>query len=223
MVARRSPGRPGSGARERFIASAIVLLRSGGLAAAGVIQVTEHAKAPRGSLYHYFPDGKSQLVNEAIAVYQEQVSAHLAAALGSTAALGRRVEALFKGVAGRMEASGFFQSCAVGATVVDLTAAEESTQRATRDALAAWARTAEEHLREIEPFHRPRLARLLVTMLEGAQIAARAERNSRPLTEAAQAFNAVASGHLTKAPVARKAQHEKTLAGRARRTPVSPK
>ena len=55
------------GPRERMVFSAAQLLRHGGVAAAGMREVAAEAHAPRGSLQHYFPGGKEQVVNEAVA------------------------------------------------------------------------------------------------------------------------------------------------------------
>ncbi len=55
------------GPRERMVFSAAQLIRRDGVAATGMREVAAHAGAPRGSLQHYFPGGKEQLVNEAVA------------------------------------------------------------------------------------------------------------------------------------------------------------
>ncbi len=54
------------GPRERMVFSAAQLIRRRGVAGAGMRDVVAHAHAPRGSLQHYFPGGKEQLVNEAV-------------------------------------------------------------------------------------------------------------------------------------------------------------
>src|SRR5215467_3751972 len=55
------------GPRERMVFSAAQLLRRGGVAGVGMREVAARARAPRGSLQHYFPGGKEQVVNEAVA------------------------------------------------------------------------------------------------------------------------------------------------------------
>src|SRR2546423_3773437 len=52
-------------ARERMIRSAAVLFREHGVDATSFSQVLAHSGAPRGSIYHHFPGGKAQLVEEA--------------------------------------------------------------------------------------------------------------------------------------------------------------
>src|SRR5690348_3534239 len=60
--------------RERMVRSAAVLIREHGLARTGMREIAEAADAPRGSLQHYFPDGKDQVVSEAIDWIATQVT-----------------------------------------------------------------------------------------------------------------------------------------------------
>ncbi|MCU1647729.1 MAG: putative HTH-type transcriptional regulator [Nocardia sp.] len=52
-------------ARDRMVSSAAILFRERGVEATSLADVIEHAQAPRGSIYHHFPEGKPQLVAEA--------------------------------------------------------------------------------------------------------------------------------------------------------------
>ena len=52
--------------RDRMVEAALAGLQASGLAGAGINQVVAASGAPKGSLYHYFPGGKSQLVREAL-------------------------------------------------------------------------------------------------------------------------------------------------------------
>src|SRR2546423_13103861 len=52
--------------RDRMIVSAALLLREKGLTGTSFGDVIDHSGAPRGSIYHHFPDGKAQLVEEAV-------------------------------------------------------------------------------------------------------------------------------------------------------------
>ncbi|MBD9736107.1 helix-turn-helix transcriptional regulator, partial [Streptomyces sp. H28] len=44
-----------------MVFSAAQLIRREGVGATGMREVAAHARAPRGSLQHYFPGGKEQL------------------------------------------------------------------------------------------------------------------------------------------------------------------
>lgn len=179
----RSP----TGARERIVAATLTLLRQGGIHAAGLNDVVAQAQAPKGSLYHYFPEGKSQMVSAALKEYQYSVDLLLHEALHGHGSLTRRIIRLFEAIEQRMEGSGFSQSCAVGAVVLDLQP-EDDLRRLCDAVLAHWANTVAENLQELPAQQRAPAGRLLVTLLEGAQLAARAAGHSGPLKEAAKAF-----------------------------------
>lgn len=65
--------------RERLVATAARLFRFQGYHATGLNQIVEESQAPKGSLYHYFPEGKEQLGQEALRsagqVLRERLSA----------------------------------------------------------------------------------------------------------------------------------------------------
>jgi AcrR family transcriptional regulator len=52
--------------RERMVVSAALLIRERGAHATAISDVLEHSGAPRGSAYHYFPGGRTQLLCEAV-------------------------------------------------------------------------------------------------------------------------------------------------------------
>src|SRR5438045_1605979 len=54
-----------STAREDMIRTAAMLMRERGVEATSFSDVLEESGAPRGSIYHHFPDGKGEMVEEA--------------------------------------------------------------------------------------------------------------------------------------------------------------
>ena len=52
--------------RERMVASAAMLIRERGAHPTAIADVLAHSGAPRGSAYHYFPGGRTQLLCEAV-------------------------------------------------------------------------------------------------------------------------------------------------------------
>src|SRR2546423_6308205 len=67
--------------RERMIQSALVLMGEHGVEGTSFSQVLEHSGAPRGSIYHHFPGGKAQLIEEATRSGGELINSGLTAAL----------------------------------------------------------------------------------------------------------------------------------------------
>ena len=55
-----------SDARQKMIEGAVTLLALRGLEGTAFRDVLERSGAPRGSIYHHFPNGKDQLVEAAI-------------------------------------------------------------------------------------------------------------------------------------------------------------
>src|SRR3954447_24637299 len=52
--------------RERMVRSASQLIRRKGVSGTGLREIVVEADAPRGSLQHYFPGGKEELVSNAL-------------------------------------------------------------------------------------------------------------------------------------------------------------
>ena len=64
--------------RERMVVSAALLIRERGAHPTAIADVLQHSGAPRGSAYHYFPGGRTQLLCEAIDYAGEYIAAKIA-------------------------------------------------------------------------------------------------------------------------------------------------
>jgi TetR/AcrR family transcriptional regulator, lmrAB and yxaGH operons repressor len=60
------------GSRQRMIEAAIELMRGSGLSGAGINEIVRESAAPKGSVYHFFPNGKQQVVTEALETGRRQ-------------------------------------------------------------------------------------------------------------------------------------------------------
>lgn len=67
------------GPRERMVVHAADLIGRDGVAATSIGDVIAASSAPRGSIYHHFPGGKTQLVTEAVRYAGEFVAARIGA------------------------------------------------------------------------------------------------------------------------------------------------
>ncbi|MFF7750884.1 TetR/AcrR family transcriptional regulator [Streptomyces sp. NPDC007971] len=174
------------GPRERMVFSAAQLIRRDGVGATGMRDVAAHAGAPRGSLQHYFPGGKEQLVNEAVTWagrYAGRRVERFLAALDEPAPSG-----LFAAMAAQWtqeyETEGFAAGCPVAAATVDCAATGPAAREAAAAAFAAWCGPVAEALTGmgVSAARAASLATLMISTLEGAILMARAERDVRPLT-----------------------------------------
>ncbi|WP_062644160.1 TetR/AcrR family transcriptional regulator [Streptomyces maremycinicus] len=183
---------PERGPRERMVFSAAQLIRRGGVGATGMREVALHAGAPRGSLQHYFPGGKQQLVDEALAWAGRYAGRRVARFLDESAKAGEPTPAgLFAAMVRQWTdeytASGFAAGCPVAAATVDCAASGDSTREAAAAAFATWTGPVAEALTGLGvPAARAgSLATLMISALEGAILIARAERDVRALTTVA--------------------------------------
>ncbi len=172
------------GSRARMIEATIALMRGSGLSGAGINEIVRASGAPKGSVYHFFPAGKLQIVSEALAEYSQRVQAFIDAALASRNAPDEKVRALFDAFARRVEAGDFQSSCAVGTVTLDLEAGLEDLRGALADAFADWVALIERHVDCGDARRTKSFASLILTAIEGAYIRCRAERSSRPFREA---------------------------------------
>ncbi|MBG0831864.1 TetR/AcrR family transcriptional regulator [Planomonospora sp. ID67723] len=168
-----------AGPRAAMIRSAIRLIRRRGIAAVSFADVLADSGAPRGSIYHHFPGGKSQLVEEATRSAAEQLNTRVARVLGASDAPGalRAMADLWRR---GLEAGDHTVGCPIVAAAL-------GTERTARDiageTFETWCGLIADKL--VADGADPRRARsvavLVVGALEGALVFAQAQRSSAPL------------------------------------------
>lgn len=175
--------------RERILHAAVRLISTQGVSGTGLREIVAASDAPRGSLQHYFPGGKDQLVAEAIELAGEAAArrvGRLAANLES-----QKPGALFAAMAGAWRdvyaRRGFAEGCPIGATAADSAAVSPVLRDAARRAMDRWQESVADALVDLGvPEHRASpLALLMLSSLEGALIMARSRRDAEPLTTVA--------------------------------------
>ncbi|MDR6861889.1 TetR/AcrR family transcriptional regulator [Phycicoccus sp. 3266] len=176
--------------RENMVYVAAQKLREQGVAGAALRTVAAEAGAPRGSLQHYFPGGKDQLVTEALAwaggFAASRVTAYLERA--RTPSPSGLFTAVVREWVDELERRDFARGCPVAATVVDCAEGSEDLRRAAADALATWQRPLREGFASMGVPRRRAgsLAVLALSALEGAVILSRADHDTAPLRTVAR-------------------------------------
>jgi AcrR family transcriptional regulator len=101
-----------------MVVSAALLLRERGIARTRFDDVIEHAGAPRGSIAHHFPEGKRQLVAEAVLWAGAQATRALRAAAdgGTSADLVRVIVGVYRRA---LVDSEFAAGCPVGMVALE--------------------------------------------------------------------------------------------------------
>jgi TetR/AcrR family transcriptional repressor of lmrAB and yxaGH operons len=173
-----------SGTRRRLLDAAITLMRRSGLSGAGINEIVRESGAPKGSVYHFFPNGKQQIVAEALDDYTRSVVAFIDASLARKRSPGAKVRALFEAFADRVEQGEFLHSCAAGTVCLDLDVGLEDLRAPVAGALDHYVDAIARHFDCGGPRQTRSFAGLLLTAIEGAYIRSRAHRTSQPFREA---------------------------------------
>ncbi len=170
--------------RKKMIVGATQLLARRGLQATSFAEVLEHTGAPRGSVYHHFPEGKDQMVGEAV----DLAGAFLVGALdqragASAVQVTEHFLAIWRGVLAQSR-------CESGCAVLAVAVATDSPALLNRaaDVFRLWRQRLAELLEQggMARKEARRFATTLVASAEGAVVMSRAEQDMEPFETVAR-------------------------------------
>lgn len=167
-----------------MVASAALLIRERGAHATAISDVLEHSGAPRGSAYHYFPGGRTQLLGEAVDLAGEYIAGMIDAKPSAMDALDSLVMSYRK----QLVRSDFRAGCPVVAVAVEAGDPESpaSNQKLIEHSAAVfrrWINLIADKLiaAGVARARADELAMLMTTSLEGAIIIARSTHDITPI------------------------------------------
>lgn len=177
--------------RQRMIESAAVLMRERGIEATSFSEVVVASGAARGSIYHYFPRGKAQLIEEATRYGTDFVVGRLSVAIEQqgTAAAIRTFGEFYCQI---LHDSDFGAGCPVLAAALEGERIP-GARDAAAEGFADWRRLIEEGLVRdgLERAAAAPLATLAVSSLEGGVVLSRAQRTTAPLEQVMDQLGAI--------------------------------
>jgi len=179
--------------RDRILKAAKQLFQQRGYYAVGTAEILQASQAPKGSMYHHFPDGKEQIAIETVGKIRAEVLAllhHLQLKGLSTADI---VRALAKGMAHWLKQSKWREGTMLASTTVGsvpdlpkLHAAIKAAFDEWRNEIVAmlvkerWTKTAA-----------TTMAQTLLASIEGAMIIARIDQDERVVLKVADTLAAL--------------------------------
>ena len=170
--------------RERMVISAALLIRERGAHPTAIADVLEHSGAPRGSAYHYFPGGRTQLLCEAI----DYAGEYIAEKIDKGATGVDVLDDLIADYRNQLIRTDYRAGCPVVAVAVEAGDPAKQAQAApvidrAAAAFARWTDLIAQRLIEdgMSAQRAEELAMLTTTAIEGAIVVARASRDVKPL------------------------------------------
>jgi len=173
-----------SDARRKMIEGAARLLAQRGLQATSFSEVLELTGAPRGSVYHHFPEGKDQLVGEAVDLAGGFLVSQLERHAGASAvAITGHFLAIWRAVLTQSR-------CESGCAVLAVAVATDSSalMNHAAEVFRLWRERLGELLAQggLAKKDARRFAAVLVAAAEGAVVMSRAERDVEPFETVAR-------------------------------------
>jgi TetR/AcrR family transcriptional repressor of lmrAB and yxaGH operons len=96
-----------SNSREQILLTTCDLLENQGFHATGLNEIVKESKAPKGSIYYYFPEGKEEIVAEAVRFAGRRTAERIRSHLASIEDPAEAIRSFLETVAYHIESSGF--------------------------------------------------------------------------------------------------------------------
>jgi TetR/AcrR family transcriptional repressor of lmrAB and yxaGH operons len=179
---------PSTSTRDRILRAAKQLFQQRGYYAVGTAEILEQAQAPKGSMYHHFPNGKEQIAIEAIEKHRAELIARLLSleADGFTAAETLRL--LAKEMASWLKKSNWLEGTMLVSTAVGSVPHLPKLHTAIKASFDEWR----EHIGKLlmnEGWSKTQansLAQTIIAATDGAMIIARVDQDERIVIKVAE-------------------------------------
>jgi AcrR family transcriptional regulator len=172
-----------NGTRQRIIDASAQLMRHRGYEATGLKAIVTAARAPFGSVYHFFPGGKEQLGAETIRWSGAEYGKLLPAVLEAATDLVSGVRAFFAGAADHLVATDYADACPIATIALEVSNRSEVLRQACAEVFDDWIALGSSQLVAggVPEGDARRLVIEMIAALEGAFVLCRATRRTEAL------------------------------------------
>lgn len=175
----------GGDSRQRLLDTASRLFRVQGYHATGLNQIVDESQAPKGSLYHYFPNGKEQLASEALVNAGLSLRAKLSGIAGLSPA--QAIDRLVEISIGELEASDYRDGCPIATVALETNTSSEAIRGVCQRIFGGALRLLTEWLmsKGLEEERARVLSLTVFSAYEGALMLSKVQHSPQPLREVA--------------------------------------
>ncbi len=163
--------------KDRLIRTAAELFQRSGYHGVGLSELLMAANAPKGSLYHHFPNGKSDLALAAATWASDGMLRLIAASFEPAGNFREGVETLCHKIAKLFDKSGHWDTCPISATLFEGPENTEFREHAYH-LYEGWMAEVKDHARRLNVQDPDLQADALFILLQGGWQLARARQNS---------------------------------------------
>ena len=169
--------------RDAIVSAAAELFQRHGFSATGMNQIVERSGAPKGSLYHYFPEGKDAIGEAAIKRSGDTITVALRTIAAGSPTVGGFLSAYAGHFGAAFERSGFTRGCPLATVLLEAAPQNEAMPLAGRAALAEHAAVLAGVLQRdgFPAAVAERLGNFAIAAIEGGLLQARVEQALAPL------------------------------------------
>ena len=163
--------------------AAAELFRRQGYHGTSMNQILEASGAPAGSVYFHFPGGKAALAIETVTAAGDEIGRGIEVLLAANDDIADAIGQVVDYLAHDLRESDYAHGCPVGTVALEAASASEPMRLACRAVFDDWVDTIAHKLRASgwskKPAHDQAL--VVVALIEGALLLARAQRDTAPL------------------------------------------
>jgi TetR/AcrR family transcriptional regulator, lmrAB and yxaGH operons repressor len=189
--------------RERIVRSTAHLMRRRGISGIGLREIVAHAGAARGSLQTYFPQGKNQLIAEAIRYAVTEFPPGYGPAIRTAATVGDAVRILLDPWRQLMLDFDFDAGCPVTPVLID-GIVDEGLRQVAIENFDAWTASVQKVFTtafDYDDADARAVATGLVSAIEGAVLLSRARRNLDAFDDVERLFAQLGAGRARRIPI----------------------
>lgn len=184
-----------SDAREKMIRAAAELFQRQGYHGTGMAEILARSGAPKGSIYHHFPQGKEQIALEAVAYAGKEIRAMVARCFASSSSADEALGCLATSLAKWFDTAPNGTGCPIAAVLLDTSGSSPTLRHACGKVFEGWA----DEIRAAAlrwgyaAEGASSIASATVINMEGAWLMARASGSSEPFFDGARICSLVAA------------------------------
>lgn len=174
--------------REHILQTTCDLMEKQGYHGTGLNEIVKESGAPKGSLYHYFPEGKEQITSEAVVQSGKVIAQRIKNDLGGKSNAAEAIHDFVLKIADHVELSGFAAGSPLTAVAMETTTKSERINLACRDAYSLLESAFVEKLVEggYSKVKAYELGTFITAAIEGGIILSRTYHSGNPLRTVAK-------------------------------------